>query len=308
MEMGVFAKRDIRRGEIIFAERPLLVVPDSLNSVSQDAKLLELDRVQQEKRPGFATLLEAAVARLPSESQADLRALHTAHTLANDKEPLLGILRTNNFDLRNLFDGSDMSANYKILNKIASRINHRCVLRFSFGPLGRHGLNNPVSCVPNVKFYFKINSFSVQFFALRDIKAGDQLFYPYCLTDRSLAQRQAHLLPYGFTCKCSGCLNATSQTDALRTTCKTHIAFFKETLINRPKIDKVALGEALRFEQEMLKEGLDADDEYLMLLMAISAGYSKLGKGELSRKYSALMEKFQSFIIDEWRGIPIPQM
>jgi len=148
----------------------------------------------------------------------------------------------------------------------------------------------------------------MQFFALRDIKAGDQLFYPYCLTDRSRAQRQAHLVFYGFTCKCPGCLNATPETDELRTTFKTKIAFFKETILDRPKIDKSALEAALKFEKQVLKEGLDADDEYLLLLMTISAGYSKLGKGEESRKYSALMGKFQKFIEDEWRGIPIPQM
>ena len=156
--------------------------------------------------------------------------------------------------------------------------------------------------MPNVKFYFKLNSFSVQFFALRDIKAGDQLFYPYCLTDRSLAQRQADLKQHGFTCKCPGCLNATPETDKLRTTFKAQIAFYQEK-IGRPKIDKTALEEVLNFEKEVLKEGLDADDEYLLLLMTISAGYSKLGNREESSKYNALMEKFRKFITDEFRGI-----
>ena len=159
-----------------------------------------------------------------------------------------------------------------------------------------------------MKFYFKLNSFSVQYYALRDIKAGDQLVNPYCLTDRSRAQRQADLTSYGFVCKCPGCLNATPETDKLRTTFKRRIAFFKDTLINRPKIDEIMLEAALRFEKDVLKEGLDADDEYLLLVMAISAGYSKLGKGEESRKYGALMEKFTKFIRDEWKGFPTPQM
>jgi len=73
--------------------------------------------------------------------------------------------------------------------------------------------------------------------------------------------------------------------------------------MNRPKIDKAALEEVLNFEKEALKEGLDADDEYLLLLMAISAGYSRLGNREESNKYSALMEKFRKFITDEFRGI-----
>ena len=147
----------------------------------------------------------------------------------------------------------------------------------------------------------------MQFYALRDIKAGDQLFYSYCLVSNSFAQRQADLVPYGFTCKCPGCLNAIPETDELRTTFGIKIAFFEETLLNRPKIDKIALEGALSFEKEVLKEGLDANDEYLTLLMAISAGYSKLGKGEESRKYSALVEKFRKFMTDEWRGVQIPQ-
>ena len=161
--------------------------------------------------------------------------------------------------------------------------------------------------MPNVKFYFKVNSFSAQFFALRDIKAGDQLFYPYCLTDRSRAQRYVDLSPRSFTCKCSGCLNATPETDKLRVTFKRRIAFFTEALINRPKFDEIMVEAALRYEKDVLKEGLDADDEYLLLLRAISTGYSKLGKREESRKYSALMEKFSKFIQDEFKGIPIPQ-
>lgn len=114
MGEGLFAKRDIKRGEIIFAERPLLVTPDPCLS--------------QSNYPIFEAFLEAAITLLPPESQADFRALHNNHQCSS----LTGIMKTNNFDLRNLFDGSDQSANYKVINKIASRINHRCVLGLSF--------------------------------------------------------------------------------------------------------------------------------------------------------------------------------
>jgi hypothetical protein len=63
--------------------------------------------------------------------------------------------------------------------------------------------------MPNVRYYFKLNSFSMQFYALRDIKAGEQLFYSYCEPDGNLAHRQAELAPYGFVCKCPACVNAT---------------------------------------------------------------------------------------------------
>jgi hypothetical protein len=129
MGEGVFAKRDIMRGEIVFAERPLLVTPDK--PFPQAATLLELEEVLQKKQSRFETLLEAAISRLPPESQADFKALGNVYP-DDQCGPLLGIVKTNNYDLRNLFDGSDTSANYKTVNKIASRINHRCVLRLSF--------------------------------------------------------------------------------------------------------------------------------------------------------------------------------
>ena len=129
MGEGVFAKRDIMRGEIIFSERPLLVFPE-LQPSSQGSTLLEFYKAQQKKQSGFESLVEAAIAHLPPESQADFRALHNAHP-PDQCGPLVGIVRTNNYDLRNLFDGSDTSANYKVVNKIGCRINHRCVLCLS---------------------------------------------------------------------------------------------------------------------------------------------------------------------------------
>jgi hypothetical protein len=116
MGQGLFAKNDIKRGEIIFAERPLLVFPDL--------------PLSQKNLSGFEMLLEAAIARLSPESQADFRALHNNYT-SDQYTPLRGIGTSNNYDLRNLFDGLDQSSNYKIINKIASRINHRCVLDLS---------------------------------------------------------------------------------------------------------------------------------------------------------------------------------
>ena len=127
MGEGLFAKHDIKRGEIIFAERPLLVLPELKSRASLEATIFNLTIGRQEKKePGFEGLIEAAISRLPPASQADFKALHNGYT-SDQCGPLVGRVRTNNYDLRNLFDGSDSSANYKTVNKIASRINHRCV-------------------------------------------------------------------------------------------------------------------------------------------------------------------------------------
>jgi hypothetical protein len=81
----------------------------------------------------FESLLKYTIARLPSESQADSKALHNAHT-ADGSGPLLGIMRSNAYSIGNLYDGSNENANlarYRAVCKIGSRINHRCDLGFS---------------------------------------------------------------------------------------------------------------------------------------------------------------------------------
>ena len=93
MGEGLFAKRDIRRGEIIFAERPLLVAPDSLRYRKVPVSLTSLQKGL--KHSGFESFLEAAVARLPPESQADFRALQNVYA-ADKCGPVLGTVRTNN--------------------------------------------------------------------------------------------------------------------------------------------------------------------------------------------------------------------
>jgi SET domain-containing protein len=65
----------------------------------------------------------------------------------------------------------------------------------------------------------------MQYYAIRDIKAGDQLFYSYCLAGGSQAERQAELLSYGFVCKCAACVDATPETDELRKTFSPDLGF-----------------------------------------------------------------------------------
>jgi hypothetical protein len=95
MGMGVFAKRDIVRGEIIFSERPLLVIPDNIKQLRQGDALGHSHQITLSE---YESLLEAAVASLPPENQAGYRPLQNNYT--SDKcGPLLGIVRTNNYAL-----------------------------------------------------------------------------------------------------------------------------------------------------------------------------------------------------------------
>ena len=69
------------------------------------------------------------------------------------------------------------------------------------------------SCSPNAEFEFSLGSFSLQFYALRDIKAGEEIF----VTDVYVpAERREQLARYCFTCVCTACSRATPDSDKPR--------------------------------------------------------------------------------------------
>ena len=55
------------------------------------------------------------------------------------------------------------------------------------------------SCQPNIDHVFNLSAFSMTFFVIRDVKAGEQLFYSYCGIKKSASERKAELAPYGIT-------------------------------------------------------------------------------------------------------------
>jgi len=134
----------------------------------------------------------------------------------------------------------------------------------------------------------------MQFYAVRDIKAGEQLFFSYCEPDGSLAERQAELAPYGFVCKCPACVNATPETDKLRNTFGTQIALFEKKLASSSGLGEVAVEKAVRLEKAMVKDGLDGEVQFVALLRVICSAYAKLGKMAESRKYGLLVETYKN--------------
>jgi hypothetical protein len=123
------------------------------------------------------------------------------------------------------------------------------------------------------------------FFAARDIKAGEQLFYSYCSTGQSAANRKAELAPYGITqCICSSCINATPETDTIRETYRSRLQEYKrQSMIwDRSGLGSVPAGtidELLRYQRAVLKEGLDAETNYWHVFVPVLAtAYQRSGK------------------------------
>ena len=72
------------------------------------------------------------------------------------------------------------------------------------------------SCFPNAEFEFSLGSFSLQFHALRDIKAGEEIFVSYTDVYVPAAERREQLARYCFTCVCTACSRATPESDKFR--------------------------------------------------------------------------------------------
>ena len=113
MGFGVFATRDLEIGDLILAERPLIVIPRLACPATQgqaETRYLSLDNY-----------IEPCFEKLTPEDQAAYHELSNSHT-SDGSGPLLGILRTNGYGVKmgeaNIYQHS---AVYKEL----SRANHR---------------------------------------------------------------------------------------------------------------------------------------------------------------------------------------
>ena len=106
-------------------------------------------------------------------------------------------------------------------------------------------------------------------FVIRDIKAGEQLFYLYCGVEKSASERKAELAPYGTTqCICDTCVNAMPETDALCKMFGAHVQEYSRQSaiwLWLPKFPMQILDNLLRFQWAVVKEGLDTDKKYWLV-------------------------------------------
>ncbi|KAG6862956.1 hypothetical protein C0991_009216 [Blastosporella zonata] len=148
--MGLFSTQDLGIGDLILAERPLLVYPTMMRiHAPMYHRGLQLDSAQQ----GCAHLdegernLKIAVDRMMPEARSAYFELHDSHT-EDGSGPIMGRARTNSIAL-------------KFSNN--STKDERDSLRLS----GLH---------PNATFRFHAASFSCRLYATRPIKAGEEIF------------------------------------------------------------------------------------------------------------------------------------
>jgi hypothetical protein len=314
MGLGVFATRDIKMDELIFAERPLLVSPRSNTGFSiENLQQYDLKTQMAIAMMEWEKTLEAAVGRMESAARKAFMELANSHK-HDGSGPILGIIRTNGFRVGgNIFDGpvkrEDGYNAYSGVIKIGSRINHRYVLVFFFLFFFEtiFLLNmlffSPISCMPNVKIEFATPSFSFQCSALVDIKAGEQLFYSYCRVDQPAAERQVGLAPYSLVCSCLACKHATPETDKLRTEYR-KIAM--DYIINqnypwnrvsvsarRGAVAEKAVEPVVKFKDALIKEGFHYTSEYKGMICVLQNFYEDIGMREKARGYKEEYKRYK---------------
>jgi hypothetical protein len=303
MGLGVFATRDIKMDELIFAERPLLVSPSSNLGVRPDPKTKDYDLKTQIAivMMEWEKMLEVAVGRMEPENRNAFMELANSHK-DDGSGPILGIIRTNGFRVgSNVFDGPEMCADgsnaYSGVIKIGSRINHRYVHLAAFF---LWFLNNiltciSISCMPNVKIVFSTPSFSFQCSAIVDIKAGEELFYGYCGIDQPVARRQVELAPYGIVCSCSACTHATPETDKLRTEYRKIAMDFilNGARVTTPRVAESAIKPVMQFKDALIREGFHYTSEYKAMILLIRDFYEGIGMKEKARPYKEEYKRYK---------------
>ncbi|KAF9474385.1 SET domain-containing protein [Pholiota conissans] len=279
MGMGVFATRDIKMGELVFAERPLFGGPKNINMLSLEvpgsgflAQKLVLDEYEK--------LLELCVERMSEANRTGYTGLTNSHK-EDGSGPLTGISRTNGYGVAEVFDGvgpkpiSD-DFRYAFVGNTASRINH--------------------SCLHNVVRTFDIAAFAFVFTAVLDIKAGEQIFYPYCNIEASVAVRRRQLAPYGIVCECRVCTNATPESDKFREEYRSStvelFAQAQQVMTGKSWPTNDEFRELLIFQKAAIEEGLHAVSAYQGILGALT--FAHMGRGHVA-KVQELQVKMQKF-------------
>ena len=139
------------------------------------------------------------------------------------------------------------------------------------------------------------------FFAARDIKAGEQLFYSYCSIEKSASQRKAELAPYGITqCICAACVNATPETDALRKTFNERVQEYRRQRMiwqQLPRFPVEILDELLEFQRAVIAEGLDTDHIYwLNFLTTLTTAYEMVDRNDEASSVVEEMMRWHEFL------------
>ncbi|KZV66042.1 SET domain-containing protein [Peniophora sp. CONT] len=195
---GVLASRSFQTGELVVAERPLLVQP----AVDMSLNLSARNGGSQTVNMRNWCLTQLVREKVRPQDRAAMQALHNAHS--TDPADFAGIFDTNALTIPRL---PGHNAPYGALCAHLARINH--------------------SCTPNTYWRWDTRTYAVHLYAARPIAEGEQLSIPYVPLLAPQAKRADQLLDrYIFRCTCPSCTGSRAvraASDARRASLKTFV-------------------------------------------------------------------------------------
>ncbi|TCD61404.1 hypothetical protein EIP91_008508 [Steccherinum ochraceum] len=267
--LGMVAERDIRAGELILAERPLLIV-HGLIATPRQAQLDHLTKTDNDQviMHDVESIFALSVERMNPERKKAFENLANSH-LHDGSGPILGRVRTNSFAVPEMIDPSGMGQiNYGVVCDELSRLNH--------------------SCSPNTTHYWDMPSFSMQLRAVRDIEKGQEITTQYCELGVPFVVRQKMLASYNFSCGCESCLYPKTS-DSRRFKCANAVARhgYPKDWSRDFELPKVtAVKPLLEIRDLLLQEGLECSSMYGFIVFLLMKTYAARGDVAKTREYA----------------------
>ncbi|KAF8983979.1 hypothetical protein BDQ17DRAFT_1377680 [Cyathus striatus] len=256
--LGMFAKCTLKVGDLIVAERPLLMIPMSLNldgvaNCPYSIQKLMRDARGKETPMGLVEpMLEVAFECMSRGSQDVYLDLANTH-MHDGLTRLCAIWKVNIIELH--FDFNDVSEGdmYGVVMKEMARVNH--------------------SCQPNCAYSFDPASFSFELRASKSINRGEEIVFSYCDPEAPAENHQATLQSYEFSCECISCIPAVRvypSSDTICTTILPHVQWLsdqnQQVLKDQNAMDMVIVErvyhDAIQLMLDMEKEGMDGYKSY----------------------------------------------
>ncbi|KAJ6593425.1 hypothetical protein B0H19DRAFT_917505 [Mycena capillaripes] len=266
--LGLVSTRDLRMGDLILTERPLLISargmelvfpPNFTHEQRLQYTLNELERY-----------LQIALGRMRPDAKAAYMALQNSHT-EDGSGPAVGIMRTNGLCIDGLRPGMEEQVDmYSATCKEISRLNH--------------------SCAPNTVPHFDMPSFSYRLYAVRDITAGEELTFQYTGVAPGAAERNEALKPYDFVCSCLACTFA-GPSDVRRAAISGFIPNVLIWAVNNALSDDWLLKKCASQLALIVIEGLQHLPAYFKATATIMEVYICLGDARNASEWAAKVHK-----------------
>ncbi|KAF8875772.1 hypothetical protein BD779DRAFT_205266 [Infundibulicybe gibba] len=273
--LGIFSTRDLDVGDLIYAERPLLVLPSANHLNTKYPQGWTLDQVKRAVMFESEKLYYRAFERLEPEDQEAYLSLANIHP---EDSITRGICRTNGFAIDGLDDIVDtFKAPYTGVCKEFSRANH--------------------SCSPNTARYFDWKSFACCFSAVRPIKSGEEITVGYGVIGNIRSVRQKDHQKYKFDCDCPACGPDFEVSDQNRRDIvasagdlgANYMTWLEDKTLPKDEVIKTSRW----WIKAMESEGLERLDTYGRHLDIIHRAYVALGDEENAIKHGVLLGKWR---------------